>query len=83
MRTKITIRNNLPLHWKPFPENPVLQTQLKLPMLLLQIPFTWHGSAKHSLMSSKKIKKKIRIYNNGLVRGTFGAICILVLTSLQ
>jgi len=37
----------------PFPENPLLQAQLKLPIVLVQVAFVWHPPllVKHSLIS--------------------------------
>jgi hypothetical protein len=40
---------------KPFPENPVLHSQPKAPLVLVQIPLGEHGFVKHSLISKNKI----------------------------
>ena len=42
---------NLPTQFVPFPVNPELQMQLKVPGTLSQLVLGWHGVSSHSLIS--------------------------------
>lgn len=43
----------LPSHVNPFPEYPILHSQIKLPTLFVHSPFTSQGLLKHSFTSTK------------------------------
>ena len=43
----------LPSQYVPFPENPSLQVQVKLPALLLQVALPSHGVVSHSSISKE------------------------------
>ena len=62
----------VPVQIVPLPLNPSLQTQLKEPLIFLQVAFSWHElkSATHSSISITIITID---YNSVVLRKTVGA----------